>query len=467
MVLTAPSTNEDLPLSGRWHGRTNWSLGFYRPSAKEFRLYNTLSFGPLQTPTWLDPMSVISTNGRQVFYTNGVPHTNDLGVFRTSFSGAQSFLPLGIFAIGTATTETGGNMFQQLETSGFNLAMLWPTLSIGEAFTAIGARNVKLIPRIQDFYTPTNDTNSKVFAWYMWDEPHDPNLNQLRLRYDSFPTVRPRFHTNVAPPTNGPLCFRSNNSDQLWAQLADSGEATSLDCYPVHEPASGHETFESVADAVTRFRTEPPTNRPLWFTPEAFAANEPAPNEQWAIPTPLQYRASVYTAFVHGATGLIAFARDGLVARSGGNIGITPAAATNYPNCWRDTLQTVPCPDAVQADKDAARVLWNSMAGFNSELTTTMKRPLLSPTDTASYTVDLLQSPNSGTSPIRTLLKLQGNGDHYLIAVNMTKQSLDAVIQLRNSITSTAVQFESRTVTTPLSAIRDAFGPFAVHIYKF
>ena len=95
-----------------------------------------------------------------------------------------------------------------------------------------------------------------------------------------------------------------------------------------------------------------------------------------------------------------------------------------------------------------------------------MKPVLLSATKPDAYTIDLLGPPNSGTSPIRALLKTSPSGT-YLIAVNIINDNLEAVIQLSTTVTSTVVQFENRTVATPLSAIRDTFGPFAVHIYKY
>lgn len=95
-----------------------------------------------------------------------------------------------------------------------------------------------------------------------------------------------------------------------------------------------------------------------------------------------------------------------------------------------------------------------------------MRPALLSPTSAQSYTVDLLQTPNHGAAPIRTLLKTSPTGN-YLIAVNMINDNLDAVIQLSGAVSSVAVQFENRSIATPLGAIRDRFGPFAVHVYKF
>jgi hypothetical protein len=237
----------------------------------------------------------------------------------------------------------------------------------------------------------------------------------------------------------------------IWAPVS----ATAVDCYPVHKPAGSQVTFEPVADIVTTLRNVVPHDvnhsRPLWFVPQAFE------DDVRLMPTPLQYRASVYTAFIHGATGLIAFARDANIARTSGNLGISPAPLTSYPGCTG-------CATATPAQKDSMVTLWNGVAAVSGELGV-LKSTLLSKTDTAQYTVDLLASPNSGSSPIRTLLKKLPNGERDLI--NMINDTLEAVIQLRTNTASATVRFESRTVTMPLSAIRETFTPYAVHVYKF
>jgi hypothetical protein len=171
----------------------------------------------------------------------------------------------------------------------------------------------------------------------------------------------------------------------------------------------------------------------------------------------------VYAAFVHGASGLLSFARDGFVMRNGGNLGISPHPVDTYPNC---TFGSVPCLTPSASAKALAQNAWTAVSHVNAELAA-LKPALLSPTSTINYTVDVLQTPNNGTSPIRTLLKTAPDG-MYLIAVNLINDNLDAVIQLPlASVTAAAVQFENRSVSTPTGAIRDQFGPFAVHIYKW
>jgi hypothetical protein len=439
----------DLPIAGRWHGRSNWSVGLYRPTTKQFFLYNDLNVSALQTIQWLDPTSVVATSGRQVFYTDTVPHTNSTGVFRTTYSSTQSFLPLGTMYLDRTTTEAGDNIFRQLDSAGFNAAILWTNFDDSSAIALATGTKVQLIPRIENF-DATDDGNSKVFGWLVGDEPHDAiskaALDAFYAAYLSQAT-RPLFHINVC-----------DTSVPQWTAMAAEGDATAVDCYLVRKPANPQVTFEPIADIVTTLRNVVPHDvnhsRPLLFVPQGFE------DDTRLMPTPLQYRASVYTAFIHGATGLLVFARDANIARTSGNLGISPAPLTSYPGCTG-------CATATPAQKDSMVTLWNGVKAVNGELGV-LKSTLLSKTDTAQYTVDLLTTPNTpGSSPIRTLLKKLPNGERDLIAVNMINDNLGVVIQLRTNTASATVRFESRTVTMPLSAIRETFTPYAVHVYKF
>ena len=56
----------------------------------------------------------------------------------------------------------------------------------------------------------------------------------------------------------------------------------------------------------------------------------------WVYPTPLEERAQVYTAIIHGATGLLHFAWDSCTLRAwDGNIygGIRPDVKAALPDC--------------------------------------------------------------------------------------------------------------------------------------
>lgn len=60
------------------------------------------------------------SDGRQVFYTQGVPHTDKAGNFRSIYDPKLSFFPKGIYN----ADPTG---FHDIHEAGFNLAFLWQT----------------------------------------------------------------------------------------------------------------------------------------------------------------------------------------------------------------------------------------------------------------------------------------------------------------------------------------------------
>jgi hypothetical protein len=472
----------DVPLSGKWPGQSQWSIGLYRPSTSQFWLYGTLSLSGLQSITWLDPSVVVRTNGRQSLYTGGVPHASVNGTERKIYSATDSFLLRGIFGIASATDEAGANMFEELANAGFNAALLWPHLSVAEALAAADGTEIRLIPRATEGIA-TYDSDPRIFGWYGCDEPsincndvcdeptNDCNdlaaLTALYAGYDQISTHF-LFHTNTAHNTTN------------WPDYAALGDAGAVDTYPIRDArldGSGIPirdrgltvSIESIADNMTALRAAVSENKPVWFVPQAFGSI--SRNNPWATPStnPNQYRAMVYTAFVHGASGLLAFGRDGIAMRVGDNLGISPYPIDKYcpvgEQCHCFLANGDECEAARPTELGRSEQLWAAVASVNEELSA-LKPALLSPTSAATYTIDLLQTPNSGASPIRTLLKTSPNGT-YLIAVNMINDNLDVVMQLTGLPSSVAVEFENRSIATPLSAIRDSFGPFAVHIYKY
>jgi hypothetical protein len=469
----------DLPLAGRWHGFPSTVLGLYRPSTAQF-IHFDLNAANFQAVSWLDPISVVETDGRQVFYTSGAPHTNASGTVRTAYNSSDSFLPLGIYGIWSTYTESGpgpGNgIFPVLQAAGFNVAMTWPTITVPEALQAAAGYNVKVIPRFMspgDFLS--HDPEPGLFAWYVNDEPkrcEDPPVEPVE---DCELTRTQEWFAEYGSQAIHPLfnTIGGGTPSPFLEELAQLGKVLAIDEYPIRRPPDSPATVESIATEVTRLRTAPAASgKPLWFVPQAFKTNcefsNPVPascQPYWQMPltNPDHYRSMVYTAFVHGATGLMSFAWDSILMRQSGNLGISPQPVQNYSNCIRDGA---PCHTPSLADLAKSQDLWNRVVALNTELSA-MKAPLLSPTSSANYTIDLLQAPNNTVaSPIRALLKTSPNGT-YLIAVNLINDNLDAVFQLQSPVTSVTVQFENRAIATPLSAIRDHFGPFAVHVYKW
>jgi len=459
----------DVPISGRWHGFSSTTLGLYRPSTSQFFHFD-LNGSNLQVLNWTDPINVIQTSGRQLFYASGVPHTDSSGSVRTSYNAAQSFLPRGIYYIWNTYDEHGSTpqnaIFPQLQAAGFNVALTWPSITVSETLQAAAGYDVKIVPRFSEAEFISHDTDPAIFAWHVGDEPDATKIDAIEAAFTQHQgeAIHTLYNT-VAGGTPEPFLSR----------VAKLGNVIAVDQYPIMKQMPSGTTLESIADEVTRLRTHSDiSGKPLWFVAQAFRSNQdlcvedpgtPARDcDYWEMPlvSPSHYRAMAYTAFVHGATGLFAFGWDSYLMRISGNLGISPAPLTHYSNC---TWGSSGCEDPSAAELARSQALWADVSAVNSELAA-LRSVLLSPTSTSNYTVDLLQTPNNGSSPIRTILKSAPEGN-YLIAVNMINDNLDCVVQLQSPVASVSVELENRTLATPLAAIRDHFGPFAVHIYKW
>ena len=199
--------------------------------------------------------------------------------------------------------------------------------------------------------------------------------------------------------------------------------------------------------------------KPAWFVPQAWMGVD-----MWVYPTPLEERAQVYTAIIHGATGLLHFAWDSCTLRSwDGNIygGIRPDVQAALPDC----------PNGVVIGEDQAaqaRELWDSLdaskGGVNGEIEE-LKPVILSPTSSQPYFVYVDATAHS-EAPVRTMMK-HYNGDYYLLAVNIDSVAVDAKFVLPFIVEDAEVMFEDRAPASYSGfAITDEFSPFDVNVYR-
>lgn len=82
------------------------------------------------------------------------------------------------------------------------------------------------------------------------------------------------------------------------------------------------------------------------------------------MPTPNQLRCEVFTAIIHGATGIIYYAFDSWVMRSSSEVGIGPAPAYSDGDDWAGQF---PANSSATLDR-ASAVLWETAAATNREL---------------------------------------------------------------------------------------------------
>lgn len=235
-------------------------------------------------------------------------------------------------------------------------------------------------------------------------------------------------------------------------------------------------SISGVADTVKHQVRVNGSNRPSWFIAQAI-------NLKWVIPlefpTAAENRAMVYTALVHGATGIFQFSHDDWFRRQPKG---SPAPENQNDINWYDRhagiKKTTPASysggdkwayGASASETAASMDLWKgidaSQGGLNKELQQ-LRPVILSPTSADSYKVFVDQTPISA-APVRTILK-NFNGEYYLFAVNIDNASITANFNLTGkNFEKAEVMFENRTATiSGGNSVTETFAPFDVNIYK-
>lgn len=275
--------------------------------------------------------------------------------------------------------------------------------------------------------------NKYLFGIYIKDEPatQDPGsyttLVDIYDEYSSSPLLF--YHTDSHP-----------DNMTTWTQFAKIGEAVSHDDYPI-----GSQTFKSVlrvASTMTSSRLATSKERPQWYMAQAFSE---IGDPRFTKPTADQLRAMVYTGIVHGATGISYFKYHDPLGST--HPGISP---THYTD------------------------LWNEAANINGEIDilTPYLLNVTPPAQEHSYRIYVKTEINpffGETTPIRTLMKKNDNGDYILIAVNMIDQTLNAIIALPNAFlpeNGIVTRINETNINALAGGIADTFSPFDVHIYK-
>jgi hypothetical protein len=117
-----PATTRQV-IAGDWNGDgRDEHATFDEKDSDKYEFLLTSEDGENTIVSWAhrwNPLHDIS-NGRQLFYTQGVPHTDKDGNFRTTYDSTLSFFPKGIYN----ADPTG---FRDIHDAGFNLAFLWQT----------------------------------------------------------------------------------------------------------------------------------------------------------------------------------------------------------------------------------------------------------------------------------------------------------------------------------------------------
>ncbi len=328
-------------------------------------------------------------------------------------------------------------------------------------------------------------SNEHVFGWWMSDEPlkasrvscgtpqyPDPCAEYLN---DNFNRVSSLYGT-YGPQTTQALLFNEGEyashlsgsnfllDSRWWPRFVDVGDVLSSYYYPKHLGSPAIKSLDAIGSQVrhlvaARGNSTQTEAKPVWFIPQAFNG---APT--FIYPTPQEAKAQIYTAIVHGATGLIHFAWDSCAYRTFDVGGVRPAVRASYGDCPGGAKQLN------SGQLSQAAELWDALdakqGGVNEELEQ-LAPWLLSPTSDVPYRVSVDRRPNPGWSPLRTMLKYR-DGTYYLVAVNVDDQEVEARLEFSKAVEELALPFEQRSlVPEGEKTIHDTFGPLDVHVYRF
>ena len=168
-------------------------------------------------------------------------------------------------------------------------------------------------------------------------------------RYDGFLAYREKVHSLAPdlPVFIADCAWIMEPATSYWVKCHTAGDISCHNNYPVlyrqrrvrsigAEPNAIPQTT-ALAVAINMER------KPVWLV---LAANEtPGIQNQFAVrfASPIQMRAMVYTAIIHGATGIHYFILDSAISRNGGQIGFSPDPQVVYGQAkWSGNDRSVP-----------------------------------------------------------------------------------------------------------------------------
>lgn len=306
------------------------------------------------------------------------------------------------------------------------------------------ANDLYLITGFDEEALESPDSNI-IIAWAHGDEPDNAQRKPDGDGYD--PPIEPSVivedyeKIKNADPTRPVLLNLSQgvawagwwgrgtrtNHPEDYAEYAKGADIVSYDIYPAtHRVDDIRGKLEIVAYGIDRLKEWAP-GKPVWTYIECTRINNPD-----ILPTPDQTRAIVWMSLIHGVDGLIYFSHQ------------------FKPNFIEAGLLADP-------EMTAAVTVMNKRI---RSLAPVLKRGQ----DASQYVEVTLAKPDS---PIDTMIRRGPDGALYIFAVNMRNVDNAATFSTK-LITKGKIEVldEDRSLALKGGVFSDAFGPYAVHLYR-
>ena len=406
--------------------------------------------GPVP-PSPSTPEEALSLGAVQTVYRAGVPHTDRQGNPRHGYDSA-SFFPRCLY-------HAIQGSLRSISDAGFNCVHTYESIGISHILDELRSADLQLLK-----HWPTDEEvrafglDPQILGWYLDEEPtHRTFLEMarsgkedlMRQRYDTYLSRKAAIKTidpyhPVFPLESG---WIPPGYQDWWERWNRSGDVVVYDHYPLERDTPDIQVLADRLSLAVRINEQ---KKPVWLTVQAYGGTRAV------LPTPEQLRGMVFTAIIHGATGIISFTYDSWVTRIWDVVGISPDPVPDYSGRGA----------ATPAERSQSRALWRGATALNAELGR-LTPLVLSPTADLPYTV--YYSGRSKTrGPIRTMLKATKEG-YTLFASNIERALLGACFQFPSEIASVR-RLEHNGSVTALApdggVFRDRFGPFGAGVYE-
>lgn len=412
----------------------------------------------------------------QSVHRDVVPHTDKNGKPLTSYDPQRSFFPIGMWGVALGYDNSNWN---ELKQAGFNTAWPWFDDTI-DSLNEGGKSGMQVVlmhaalPTAALLKQRTPAQLGHLLGIQYLDEPTfaSSQLSDVRGLHQSFMNYRnqikaafpdlPIFVTDSYMPPAG--------FEQVWADFASDGDLTTQDNFTYNTDnltTLGRTTNPiGVPDQISAATSAVNGEKPVWALIGVF--DNPLGTNHFI--TPEQLRVKVYSALIHGATGIHYEMWDSWHARAQGFVGIAPNPPLNGYGRRADELKITPQQAKQSSD------LWRAVAAVNQEITSLMPS-LLSPTikpAELNYGVSIANrsAPNSAAfaaNPIRTLLKRDVDGNYLLMAVNLDNRSMDVTFDFSKDLRDVQLLFEPGSAAPSVlqgGRFTYSFSPFDSNVFR-
>lgn len=415
-------------------------------------------------------------NAVQTIYRQGVPHTDKHGRLLMKYDPERSFLQIGVWGNPIRPAYGYSYDLEVLPKAGFNTIWPWHAYTPAERLEA--GRQAGLQVVLMEGLSEADAVRFKDHPNWLgavWtDEPTGRFWGKnMAEKYEEFQQFKATI--NAAAP--GRVVFVNDvpwitaPATQWWVKWNTAGDVSCHDNYPImnrkhrartignEEQKTGIPGSVNLAVAVNKEK------KPVWFVVGAFCTKGHG-SYPFRMPTPMQLRAQVYAAIIHGATGIIYFCWDTYICRDGNVIGMSPDPQVAYlePGPGKPKASEAKPMQLVQS-----KALWMTARQINQELHE-LRPSLFSPTvgQEVKYTV-MTKGRHVTDAPIRCLLKPHPDGGYILLTVNLDDAVLFTTFEFPEGLKAAAPLFENRKaceIKPNGASFTDRFEPFDVHVYR-